>query len=52
MGDHIRALHYYFRALNLQKRKNDVGGCAKTLDNIGLIYGEQGDIAKARAYFF
>jgi len=47
MGDHARALDYFYQGLELVKTLSDRGRLAEVMANIGILYIEQSDYSKA-----
>lgn len=50
-GNYPRALHCFQKGLAIQEKEDDKLGTAKTLNNIGLIFGKQKDFVRALEYY-
>lgn len=46
-GNYVRAIDYLFQSLKIKEELKDYRGIAATLNNIGMIYDDQGDYNKA-----
>jgi tetratricopeptide (TPR) repeat protein len=51
-GDYTQALSYYTASLKIRKEINDIQGITSCMNNIAIIYKDQGMGAKAIEYFF
>lgn len=49
--DDTQALKYYFMAMELAEKSNDQETRAVCLENIGIVYADEGQYDKARSYF-
>jgi len=50
-SDYAKAIDYYTRSLNIREELGDKKGTAMCLNNIGILYKNQGDYAKAMDYY-
>jgi len=50
IGDVKGALKYYYKALTIREQLNDSLGLSESYNNIGTVYGGQGDYEKALVY--
>lgn len=49
--NYTEALHYYFKALEISQKSNNVLGLGFTNDNIGLAYRKKNEMKRALKYF-
>jgi len=49
-GDFDKAKEYYLRSLIISEEISDMEGMGKTLNNIGVIYSNQGDFSQSMEY--
>lgn len=47
----VKALEYYGRSVKIYEELGDKKGIGTSFNNIGVIYGKQGDISKALEYY-
>jgi serine phosphatase RsbU (regulator of sigma subunit)/tetratricopeptide (TPR) repeat protein len=45
------ALKYFYKAINICEKKNDIDGLSSTYNNMGNLYSELGDFNKALEYY-
>lgn len=50
-ADYRNALYHYFMGLRLYERNNNIEGCSRTLNNIGVVYSYLSNFARAEKYF-
>lgn len=50
-GNYARAIDYYYQSLTIKEKLKDHKGIAATLNNIGMIYDDQGDHEKAIEHY-
>jgi serine phosphatase RsbU (regulator of sigma subunit)/TPR repeat protein len=50
-GDNKKALEYYDKSMEMQKKVGNKKGVAAALNNIGLVYDDYGNFSKAKLYF-
>jgi len=51
LGNYARAIDYFYQSLRMKENLNDYRGIAATLNNIGMIYDEQGDKQRAIEHY-
>lgn len=51
MGNYAQAINYFYQSLRIKEDIKDHKGIAATLNNIGMIYDEQGDYDKAIEHY-